>query len=161
MKSIIFFLVFALSLFFVFTLQAFCQETQKIDKNLDNIAIQYTECAAYYEVVYYAMKASDENKTANTYRQLENDAMLYSLLLANEGRSKDLAIEVTNARIDIYKKKMKQEADYKNENISILINKYHFECQELMKNPPTELTEVLKRKILEEAKNQSLSKDQP
>ena len=87
--------------------------------------------------------------------------MLYSLLLANEGRSKDLAVEVTNARIDIYKKKMKQEADHRNENISILINKYHFQCQELMKNPPTELTEILKRKILEEANNQSLSKDQP
>ena len=56
---------------------------------------------------------------------------------------------------------MKQEADYRNENISILINKYHFQCQELMKNPPTELTEVFKRKILEEANNQSLSKDQP
>ena len=115
MKTIIFVLVFALSLFFAFPLQAFSQKTKKIDKNLDNIAIQYAECAAYYELVYYAMKASDENKTANTYRQLENDAMLYSLLLANEGRSKDLAIEVTNARIDIYKKKMKHETDNRNE----------------------------------------------
>lgn len=37
--------------------------------------------------------------------------MLYSLLLASEGRSKDLAVKVTNSRIDMYKKKMMQEAN--------------------------------------------------
>ena len=142
-------------------LSSFGQEKRQIDKNLENISWQYAECTAYYGLVYYAMKASNENETANAYRQLENDAMFYSLLLANEGRSKDLAIEVTNARIDIYKKKMKLETDNRNENISILINKYHFECQELMQNPPTELIEVLKRKIVEEANKQSKSKDQP
>ena len=136
-------------------LSSFGQESRQIDKNLDNIAIQYAECAAYYELIFDAMKVSNENKTANAYRQLENDAMFYSMLLANEGRSKDLAIEVTNARIDIYKKTMKQEADNRNENISILINKYHYDCQELMQNPPTELIEVLKRNILEEAKKKS------
>ena len=148
MKKTIFILLLILILS---PLSSFGQENRQIDKNLDNIAIQYAECAAYYELVFNAMKASNENKTANAYRQLENDAMFYSLLLANEGRSKDQAIEVTNARIDIYKKKMKHEADNRNENISILINNYHSECQEFMQNPPTELIEVLKRKILEEA----------
>jgi len=141
-------------------LLAFSQET-KNDKNLENISWQYAECAAYYGLVFNAMKASNENETANAYNQLENDAMFYSLLLANEGRSKDLAIEVTNARIDIYIQKMKQETDNRNENISILINKYHFECQELMKNPPTELIEVLKKRLVEETNKQSKSKDQP
>lgn len=158
MKKTIFILLLILILS---PLSSFGQENRQIDKNVDNIAIQYAECAAYYELVFNAMKASNENKTANAYRQLENDAMFYSLLLANEGRSKDLAIEVTNARIDIYKKKMKLEADNRNENISILINNYHFECQKRMQNPPTELIEVLKRKIVEEANKQSKSKDQP
>ena len=158
MKKTIFILLLILILS---PLSSFGQEKRQIDKNLENIAIQYAECAAYYELVFNAMKASNENETANAYNQLENDAMFYSLLLANEGRSKDLAIEVTNARIDIYIQKMKQETDNRNENISILINKYHFECQELMKNPPTELIEVLKRKIVEEANKQSKSKDQP
>ena len=142
-------------------LSSFGQEKRQIDKNLENISWQYAECAAYYELVFNAMKASNENETANAYRQLENDAMFYSLLLGNEGRSKDLAIEVTNARIDIYKKKMKLEADNRIENISILINKYHFECQERMQNPPTEIIEVLKRKIVEEANKQSKNKEQP
>ena len=106
MKPILSVLVFALSLVFVFPILSFSQET-KNDKNLENISWQYAECAAYYGLVFNAMKASNENETANAYSQLENDAIFYSLLLANEGRSKDLAIEVTNARIDIYKKKMK------------------------------------------------------
>ena len=158
MKKIIFILLLILILS---PLSSFGQENRQIDKNLENIAVQYAECAAYYGLVFNAMKASNENETANAYSQLENDAIFYSLLLANEGRSKDLAIEVTNARIDIYIQKMKQETDNRNENISILINKYHFECQELMKNPPTELIEVLKKRLVEEINKQSISKDQP
>lgn len=105
--------------------------------------------AAYYELVYHAMKSSNDTETANTYREQENTAMFYSLLLAREGRNKDMAVEVTNSRIDMYMKKMKQEADNKNENISILINKYHFGCKELMENPPSQVESILKTKINE------------
>jgi hypothetical protein len=90
-------------------------------------------------------------------RELENTAMSYSLLLANEGRNKDLAVEVTNSRIEMYIKKMKQEANNRNENISILINKYHFGCQEAMENPSNHLTTILKTKI-KEVNKQSESK---
>jgi hypothetical protein len=158
MKKTIFIVLLILTLS---PLSSFGQENRQINKNLDNIAIQYAECAAYYELVFNAMKTSNESKIANAYHQLKNDAMFYSLLLANEGRSKDLAIEVTGSRIDIYIKKMKRETDNRNENISMLINKYHFECQELMPNPPPELIQVFKRKIVEEADKQSKSKDQP
>ena len=72
--------------------------------------------------------------------------MFYSLLLANEGRSKDVAIEVTNSRIEMYMKKMKQEINNRNENISILINKYHFGCQSLIETPPSQVLKILKAK---------------
>ena len=151
MKKIIFILLLILILS---PLSSFGQENRQIDKNLENIAVQYAECAAYYGLVFNVMKASNENQTANVYSQLENDAMFYSLLLANEGRSKDLAIEVTHARIDIYIQKMKQETDNRNENISIFINKYHFGCEEVMKNPPNEVMEVLRTRA-NEAANQN------
>lgn len=57
------------------------QESKGIDKNLENISGQYAECAAYYELVYHAMKSSNDTETANTYREQENTAMFYSLLL--------------------------------------------------------------------------------
>ncbi|WP_417508554.1 hypothetical protein [Methylophaga sp.] len=132
-----------------YPLVSFAQTEKEIDKNLENISGQYAECAAYYELVYHAMNASNEKETAGAYKQLEDNAMFYSLLLANEGRSKDLAVKVTNSRIDMYMKKMKLEADNRNENISILINKYHFGCEEAMKNPPKEVLNVLKTKVNE------------
>lgn len=133
-------------MFLVYPLLSLAQEREGIDKNLENISGQYAECAAYYELVYHAMNSSNEKETANTYRKLEESAMFYSLLLANEGRSKDVAVEVTNSRIEMYMKKMKQEANNRNENISILINKYNFGCQDLMENPPSQVSQILKAK---------------
>ena len=127
----------------------FSQESQSIDAELENISGQYAECAAYYRFVSYAVDASGEKETASSYRELEDNAMFYSLLLASEGRDQDLAVEVTNSRIEMYLKKMKLEANNRNENISILINKYHFECQELSENPPTELANAMQRQLQE------------
>ena len=144
MKTILF---ISISILLSIPFIAHTQESKKINKDLENISGQYAECTAYYELVSYALKSSNDPKTADAYSGLGNKAMFYSLLLANEGRSKDVAIQVTNSRIDMYKKKMKQEADNKNENISILINKYHFGCQELMEKPSSQLESILKIKL--------------
>ncbi len=133
-------------------LLSFGQETKGIEIKLENISGQYAECAAYYRLVFHAMNSSNEKETANAYRQLEDTAMFYSLLLANEGRSKDVAVDVTNSRIEMYMKKMKQEANNRNENIAILINKYHFGCQEAMENPLSQVVEILQKKTDEATK---------
>jgi hypothetical protein len=127
------------------------QETTAVDKNLENLASQYAECAAYFRLVYHAMVSSDDDETASAYLQLDDKAMFYSLLSANEGRSQDLAVEVTHSRIEMFMKMMKKEINNKNENISILVNKYHFDCQESMDNPSSQVVMALKRKV-EEAK---------
>lgn len=123
------------------------EEQKAIDRSLENISGQYAECTAYYELVYHAMNSSNEKETAEMYKELANNAMFYSLLLANEGREKDIAVNVTNSRIDMYKKKMLQEADNRNENISILINNYHYDCEKLMTNPPNEVAEILEKQL--------------
>lgn len=151
MKRIMCATIFAL---ITYSLVSFAQEGKRIDKDLENISGQYAECTAYYEIVYHALNTSDEKEAAGAYKQLGNDAMFYSLLLANEGRSKDMAVKVTNSRIEMYKKIMKREADYRNENISILIEKYHLGCEEAMKQPPIEVVEVLKART-NEGENQS------
>ena len=83
--------------------------------------------------------------------------MFYSLLLAAQGRSKELAAQVTNSRIEMYMKKMKQEANNDYANISILINKYHFGCQELMENPSKYVVDILAAEA-EKAKGKSNKK---
>jgi hypothetical protein len=120
-------------------------QSKGIDKNLENISGRYAECAAYYGLVYHALMSSNQADTAKAYRESENTAMLYSLILAREGRDKGLAVEVTNSRIEMYTKKMKQEVNNRNENISILINKYHFGCQEAMQNPSAELVPIMEK----------------
>jgi len=136
---------------------SFGQETKGSDKNLENISGQYAECAAYYTIVYHAMNSSDEKSAANAYSKLQKKAMFYSLLLAAQGRSKELAAQVTNSRIEMYMKKMKQEANNDYANISILINKYHFGCQELMENPSKYVVDILAAEA-EKAKGKSNKK---
>ena len=142
------FLLVCLIPLFLYPVLSFAQ-SKGIDTNLENVSGQYAECAAYYELAYYALKSSNDPETANAYLQLRDTAMFYSLVLANEGRSKELALEVTNSRIEMYMKKMKQECNNRNENISILINKYHFGCQEIMENPANEVITILDTKIEE------------
>jgi len=131
MNKILFFSIFILLLN---PILSYGQETKGIDKNLENISGQFAECAAYYRLVYHALISSNEPE-ANSYRELEDTAILYSRLLANEGRNNDLALKITNSRIEMYINKMKQESNNRNENISILINKYDFKCEEALEEP--------------------------
>jgi len=129
----------------MFPVVSVAEEETQINAHLEGIAGEYAECAAYYELMYYAMKSSKEDKIADKYKKQEDSAMLISQLLAGEGRSKDMALNVTNSRIDMYMKKMKQETDNRNGNKSILIKKYHFHCNEIMVNPPIEVSAILQR----------------
>jgi hypothetical protein len=118
-------------------------------ETLEDLAGLYAECTAYYTFVYHAVNNSGYSDTAATYSKVMDDSMFYSLLLASETREKDMAVNVTNARIEMYLKQMKRETNNDNANISILINKHNFTCQDAMKNPPVELIDILKRRINE------------
>ena len=136
---------------------SFSQETKKVNLVLDSISGQYAECAAYYTIVYHAMVSSNKPETATNYGLLQEAAIKYSLLLASEGRSTEMAAKVTKSRMEMYMKKMKQEANNDNANISILIDKYHFGCQEALENPSKYVVEILQTKV-EEVKGKSEKK---
>ena len=99
------FLFFSIILLIINPILSYGQESEGIDKNLENISGQYAECAAYYRLVYNALDSSIAPGSANAYRELEDIAILYSRLLANEGRNNDLALKITNSRIEMYIKK--------------------------------------------------------
>ena len=122
----------------------FAQDLPTIDPESENLAGDYAQCAAYYRLVYFAMESSDENEAAMAYRELEDNAMFYSLLLASKSREQDVAVNVTNSRIEMNMNLMKEEADNRNENISVLINKYHFNCKELSENTPELVMQAIK-----------------
>ena len=135
---------------FLCPLNGFCENSEDFNKDYENLSGQYSECAAYYRLVYHAINSSGDAKTANSYRELEDTVMLYALVSAQPGRDKNKAIEVTNSRIEMYIKKMKQETNNRNENISILINKYHFGCMELVQSPPETLINLIREYLIRE-----------
>ena len=136
---------------FLCPLNGFCENSEDFNKDYNKdyeiLSVRYCECTAYYRFVYHALNSSGESKTANSYQELEDMVMLYALILAQPGRDKNKAIEVTSSRIQMYSEQMKQETNNRNENISILINKYHFGCMELIQNPPETLINALEREI--------------
>lgn len=119
------------------------QELPAIDVQMENLAGDYAECAAYYRLVFFAMETSNETEASKVYRELDDNALLYSLILASNGREQDLAVNVTNSRVEMNMNLMKEEISNRNENISILINKHHFGCKELSENPPELLFQAL------------------
>ena len=125
--------------------QIYSQESEKINKAKDDMAIEYAVCAAYFRLVYFALESSNKQDAAKKYRKIEDAVMLYSLLLANQGRDQDTAVEVTNSRIEFNMKLMKQEIRNRNENISILMNMYQLSCIELLNNPSDMVKEVVNR----------------
>lgn len=122
---------------------ASAENPNKIDGEWENLSGAYAQCAAYYRLVHFAMKSSGEVETAQAYRSLEDNSMLYALALANNGRSKEMALKVTNSRIEMYLSQMKSEAENRNENISVLINAYHSECKQLQEKPPKAVIDAL------------------
>ncbi len=128
------------------------EENKKVNYILDSISGDYAECAAYYTIVYHSMVSANEAAAANNYAQLQETAINYALQLASEGRSIEMTGKVTKSRIEMYNKKMKQEAGNDAANISVLINKYHFKCTNALENPEKYIQEV-KEELEKKQKN--------
>ncbi|OGT70282.1 MAG: hypothetical protein A3H44_01195 [Gammaproteobacteria bacterium RIFCSPLOWO2_02_FULL_57_10] len=122
---------------------AFAQQVAEIDQEREDLSGAYAECAAYYRLVFFALESSGEAETAASYREVEDNAMLYALVLASGGRDRDMAVQVTNARIELSMQQMKDEINNRNENISILINKYNGNCTQIMQQLPEILLEAM------------------
>lgn len=123
----------------------------------DALSAEYAETTAYLELVVEAIKASKEKNFSNFEQTLTNydnarkQAMSFALLLALEGRDETIAIQVTNARIELEKKRMLKEIGYRNENLAILANKHQEKSEKLLEDPPQKLLEVLAKSITEDS----------
>ena len=71
-------------------------------EEIEDLAGLYAECAAYYTIVYHAVNNSGDSDTTAAYSKVMNDSMFYSLLLTSESREQDMAVNVTNSRIQMY-----------------------------------------------------------
>ena len=110
----------------------------------DDLAVKYADAAAYFLIVHQCMKQSGE-KYAEVSKGYEDQFTLcckVSMRLARQTRDPEMAVKVTLSRVEYSKKEMQKEMGHKNENISILINKYGGSSTELMTNPPKTLIQI-------------------
>ena len=113
----------------------------------DNLAAKYAEAGAYFLVVYQALKQSG-NQYAELSKKYGDDydyCCVISILLASQTRNSDMAGKVTIARVEYSKKEMLKEIDHRNENISILMNKYQDSSFKLVNKPPQVVKKTLSR----------------
>jgi len=127
------------------SLQSSGEDNGDFDPELEDLSAQYAECAAYFRLAYFALMNSGAEESAGSIREVEDSMMLVALALASVERDQDMAVEVTNSRIEFSMKMMKQEINNRNENFSILMNKYQLPCQEKLTNPKERVADALSR----------------
>ena len=81
------------------------------------------------------MASSGDTNTASKYIEMQESAVSTPMLFAKQRRTFKMAYEVTKSRIEMYSQQMKKDTKNRNENISILANKYAFSCKEAIENP--------------------------
>ena len=111
----------------------------------DNIAVKYADAAAYFLIVHQAMEQSGEKyaEVSKGYGDQYDLCCMISMLLASQTRDSEMAGKVTLSRVEYSKKEMQKEMGHRNENISILMNKYQDSSIELMNNPPKIVNQIL------------------
>lgn len=111
----------------------------------DNLAVRYAEAGAYFLVVHQALKQSGKQyaEVSKKYGDDYDYCCIISMLLASQTRNTDMAGKVTLARVEFSKKEMLKEIDHRNENISILMNKYQDSSFKLVNKPPSIVKQLL------------------
>ena len=111
----------------------------------DNLAVKYAEAGAYFLIVHQAMEQSGEKyaEVSKGYGDQYDLCCMISMLLASQTRDSEMAGKVTLSRVEYSKKEMQKEMGHRNENISILMNKYQDSSIELMNNPPKIVNQIL------------------
>jgi len=120
---------------------AYAEDDAITNEIYDNISSEFVECACYYSIVSQAMRNAGEKPTAEKYQQSSDTALSYAVISAGEGRSKEMAQEVTLSRFELGLKSMLKEIDNDVSNIAILMNKYGFRCKDAMENPEAMMKE--------------------
>lgn len=106
-----------------------------IKEIFNNISEEYVTCTAYFSIASEAFRRSGDTKFAAEAEEVRNKAMQLALMTAKEGRTQEMAEQVTLARIELSTKSMTNEINNDISNIAILINNYAERCKEIMDDP--------------------------
>lgn len=106
--------------------------TELDDEIMDNVSVEYVECAAYFAVVQEGLSKSESPVVAAKYGEASDKAAQFGLLAAQQSRSEEMATKVTLARFEISLKAMRQTIENNYSNTALLSSKYSDNCVEAM-----------------------------
>jgi len=109
--------------------------TGELKAIMDNVSSDYAECAAYFGITSVGVERSGEKELADKYRGISTSALTYAIESAKAGRTEDMAMKVTEARVKMASEQMMTDIGRDFSNLSILLSKYRLHCKKAMKSP--------------------------
>lgn len=104
-------------------------DTEILNEIMNNVSEEYVVCAAYYAMVASAVEDSGDEATANSYKQVYETTIALAFAAAQSGRSEEMAMKVTTARLNIHLDDMESEIENDYSNMSLLMVKHLKRCE--------------------------------
>ena len=111
-----------------------------------NVSHEYATCAAYYAIVASSVQKSGDQETADAYIRIYEDIITMAVLSAQVGRSEEMAMNVSKARLNREMDAMEGKIEHDYSNIALLIEVHHKRC-EFVNNNADELIDEWRQKI--------------
>lgn len=107
---------------------------EKRDKYIyNNLSSEYTECQHYYLIVSEALKTNDPDP--EVVKKYLDSSKLAGEIAFMYGQDAGMTVEAMLARTKILVDQMLKPLNNNYANISILIEKYHNQCNSMLDNP--------------------------
>lgn len=123
-----------------------------INEISNKISEEYITCGAYYTLLVEEIVNNGDSIALEMTKYSRNAALEYALIIAQEGRSQEMAEKTTLAKLELSMKSMQEQKNNDGEHFAILMNQYDNRCQEIMEYPDKIMGEwsyrVLKNHLL-------------
>ena len=101
---------------------------------MNNVSTDYVQCAAYYAHVASAVKNGGDQQTSDSYVNIYEEVITLAVVAAQTGRSEEMALKVTMARLNVVMDAMQSEIENNYSNLALLVDKYQGRCEFVVNN---------------------------
>lgn len=112
---------------------------------MNNVSMEYVTCAAYFAHAALAVKNAGDQATSDKFARFYESTMALGLAAAQAGRSEEMALKVTTARLNMVMDNMQNEIENNYSNFALLYEQYHKRCEYVLNNTDEFLEEWTKK----------------
>ncbi len=114
---------------------AFGQTKNGIDPTINDLSIEYTECAAFFSVANHAATQQGDQPLAERLIELQTASIDIATELTYRGRDVEETEKVLRSRIRIFCRDMKKQIGNDLANLSTLVDEHMDSCVEALHHP--------------------------